>query len=186
MLSLPLCIKTGGNYSIIHVKNPDGSEPISTNYDKFIHNGGKMLPGDKFVPSGSASDPISVTCMAIVYEHIQKDGGGVYFLSHSREQKMVVVGTTCTKCPINELLTGNPRHKSNHIYFTVVYRPCNRYMILHCKDDDCAGQKVFKYPIPDHWIGEILNNIEADEEKIDERDLIASINQLIEFLPNFL
>lgn len=183
--SCPQYIEQDGKYNLIKMKNPDGSVPLSTSYTKFWRNGGSMSTGfgsysGGFTKIGNANEPIVRVCMDIVREKLPSTS--LYFVSHSKEEQFVVVGTYSRECPIREFQTGIKSHKSNHVHYIVHYLKMK--MRIKCKDSDCQVKNPFYLHIHDKWTPTIYKELDPSEIFIDESQTIKSMNMLCDFLRN--
>lgn len=202
--SCPQYIEHNGKYNLIKMKNPDGSSPVSTSYLGFWRNGGSMSNGGRmsggFVKLGNANDPTVRVCMDIVREILPSTT--LYFVSHSKEEQYVVVGTYSRKCPYKEhLLKKNDKsrpdstdylqgsrnalaeHKSNHVHYIVYYM--GEKIRLKCKDDSCQSAKfIVTLNFESKWTQHIYKTLDPSEIFIDEPQLIKSMNMMCEYLQN--
>lgn len=206
--SCPQYIEHNGKYNLIKMKNPDGSSPVSTSYSAFWRNGGSMSQGGRasggFVKLGNAGEPIVRVCMEIVREILPSTT--LYFVSHSKEEQYVVVGTYSRKCPYKEYLRTQAlkkqgltntssidlladtshtvaEHKSNHIHYIVYYM--GEKIRLRCKDDNCRNVKfTVTLGFESKWTQFIYKALDPSEIFIDEPQLVKSMNMLCEYLQN--
>jgi hypothetical protein len=178
--SNPMYVAVDGKYTIISVKNPDLSEPVSTNYMLFYKNNGAMKnSAGVFVREGTMEEPIVGICLSIVHELINMESS-VYFVSHCKSESYVVVGTYSKRCPLKEKLKKEADHKSNHVHYVVHY--ARGFIRLKCADEECQNEKARVYKIDGKWANDIVMNVDSEDHIINEEELILEMNKLLSVL----
>jgi hypothetical protein len=176
--SLPLYIEKPGKYEALTINNPDNSPAYSTNFGAFYLNQGRMDKNARAKPiefDGKITDPVVDICTKIVYEHINNECS-VYAVSHSKAEKLAIIGTKQTRCTQKELRTGVANHISNHLYFIVNYM--TGILTERCQDEFCTGKITTQIPVK--WMSDIMKAMDPDDYLINDEKLLQEMRGILQ------